>query len=269
MAEFLHEGDHATILEKPIIWIPSLEVDGDSIAVHLRWQSLGRDLTVTNDRVGRESVLVWLAQHMIEKSISVGGGIADAAAVIDLLGGEDYTVRRMPGVGAVLTAPAGVMTDGLQVTLALKGLGWLRVQLKVADQQVQEYMAGWMTPGWADTLTGVTAALVGTSPVVIVWSEEPGCHQLVLRPAADGSCVCEIRFLRDALFGDTEHPEAGETVQSWSMPTRSLAVAFATASRNLVAAHPGSELAIWWGQPAPQEELGTLESAITGVFNQL
>ncbi len=127
----------------------------------------------------------------------------------------------------------------------------------IGDEKV-EVVAGGMTSAWHDTVKGIRAAFDARTPVVIVWSEEPGAYQLVLSRLPHGRLNMRLRFLPDDLWGRPDEPFAGDIVGQWSVDTRDLARAFASASYELLRKVPAIDLNARWSYGAPLDELELL-----------
>jgi hypothetical protein len=210
---------------------------------------------------GRQALLAWLAELGPVRRVVVYDADQDSADLAAALTDAQLPVRVERATRGTLAAPPGDTIGGVQIQLALRGLGWLEMRLRVNADSALLLGSGCLTDTWQETLTALTGLLRGAAETQAVWFEEPGSHRLVFSARSHGVLSVRIFYLADELFGTTTPAGAGEVVFDATVRLADLAMAFVSASRSLLAAVPDIDVRARWYGP-PLRELREIEALL-------
>jgi hypothetical protein len=238
-------------------WRVTIECFPDRHQVYARANGARQSIETRNDRDGCVELVSWIQGLGPLQGIIIGDADQDSTTLVELLRAARVRYRVERATRGELRGEPGEEFGGVRFELALRGLGWLAIRMMVGPDEV-EVLAGYMTSAWHDTVKGIRATFDARAPIVIVWSEEPGAYQLVLRGLPNGLLDVQLRFLPDDLWGRPDDPFAGDRIGRWTVDTRDLAHAFASASYQLCRAVPDVDLKARWHYGAPIDELELL-----------
>ncbi len=242
-------------------------------AVHIdcypgRYEASARQSPVTQRTTapasagGRQVLLAWLAGLGPVRRVVVYHAGQDGADLAAALEDAQFSVRVERAARGTLAAPPGDAIGGIQVQLALRGLGWLEMRLRVNADSVLLLGSGCLTDSWKETLTALTGLLRGAAETRAVWFEEPGSHRLVFSARDHGVLSVRIFYLADELFGTATPAGAGEVVFDATVRLAGLAMAFVSASHRLLAAVPDIDVRARWPYGPPLGELREIEALL-------
>ncbi|HEY5201793.1 MAG TPA: hypothetical protein VIJ31_12900 [Acidothermaceae bacterium] len=238
-------------------WLVTVQCNPATHEVCARANGAYQRVEMPNDHAGSVEVVSWIEDLGSVRGVIITDADKDSTALVELLQAARIRHRVERATRGELAAEPGEEFGGVRFQLALRGLGWLVFRMRIGDEQI-EVVAGHMTSAWHDTISGIRAAFDARTPVVIVWSEEPGAYQLVLSRLPQGHLDMRLRFLPDDLWGRPDEPYAGDIAGRWTVETRDLARAFASASYQLLRAVPAVDLDARWSYGAPVSELELL-----------
>lgn len=212
---------------------------------------------------GRQVLLAWLSELGPVDRVVVYDADQDSVDLAAALTDAQLPVRVERATRGTLAAPPGDTFGGVQVQLALRGLGWLEMRLRVnADSLV--LVGSWLTDSWKETLTALTGLLRGDAETQAEWIEEPGSHRFTFSARDHGMLSVRLFYLADNLFGTTTPAGDGELVLDATVRLVGLAMAFVSASRSLLAAVPGIDVRARWPYGPPLGELREIEALLAG-----
>ena len=238
-------------------WLVTVECNPATHEVRARANGAYQRVEMPNNHAGSVDVVSWIEDLGPVRGVIVTDADRNSATLVGLLQAARIRYRVERATRGELAAEPGEEFGGVRFQLALRGLGWLVFRMRIGNEEI-EVVAGGMTSAWHDTISGIRAAFDARTPVVIVWSEEPGAYQLVLSRLPQGRLDMRLRFLPDDLWGRPDEPFAGDIVGQWSVDSSDLARAFASASYKLLRDVPDIDLRARWSYGAPVSELELL-----------
>ncbi len=185
----------------------------------------------------------------------------DSVDLAAALTGAQFPVRVERATRGTLAAPPGDTIGGVQVQLALRGLGWLEMRLRVNAGSLV-LLGSYLSDAWQETLTALTGLLRGAAETQAVWIEEPGSHRVAFSVRDHGVLWVRIFYLADDLFGTATPAGEGELVLDATVRLADLAVAFVSASHSLLAAVPDIDVRARWPYGPPLHELREIEALL-------
>lgn len=156
-----------------------------------------------------------------------------------------FPVRAERATRGTLAASPGDAIGGVQIQLALRGLGWLEMRLRVNAGSLV-LPGSYLSDAWKETLTALTGLLRGAAETRVVWIEEPGSYRFAFSVRDHGVLSVKVFYLADDLFGTATPAGDGELVLDATVRLADLAMAFAGASRSLLAAVPDIDVRARW-----------------------
>jgi hypothetical protein len=210
---------------------------------------------------GRQALLAWLSGlGPVRRAVIFGAG-QDSADLAAALTDAQFPVRVERATRGTLAAPPGDAIGGVQVQLALRGLGWLEMRLRVNAGSLI-LRGSYLTDAWQETLTALTGLLRGAAETRAVWIEEPGSHRVAFRVRDHEVLWVRIFYLAGDLFGTATPAGEGELVLDATVQLADLAVAFVSASHRLLAAVPDIDVRARWPYGPPLHQLREIEALL-------
>jgi hypothetical protein len=176
---------------------------------------------------GRQVLLAWLAGLGPVRRVVVRDAGQDSVDLAAALEDAQFSVRVERATRGTLAAPPGDAIGGIQVQLALRGLGWLEMRLRVSASSL--VLAGsWLTDSWKETLTALTALtglLRGDAETQAEWIEEPGSHRFAFSIRDHGMLSVRLFYLADGTLRTATPAGEGELVLGATVRLADLAMA--------------------------------------------
>lgn len=210
---------------------------------------------------GRQALLTWLSELGPVRRVVVYDADQDSADLAAALTDAQLPVRVERATRGTLAAPPGDTIGGIQIQLALRGLGWLQMRLRVNAASLV-LVGSWLSDAWKETLTALTGLLRGAAETQAVWIEEPGSHRFTFSARDHGVLWVRLFYLADNLFGTATPAGEGELVLDATVRLADLAMAFVSASRRLLAAIPDIDVRARWPYGPPLHELREIEALL-------
>ncbi len=217
--------------------------------------------TATASAGGRQALLTWLSELGPVRRVVIFDAGQDSADLAAALTDAQFSVRVERATRGTLAAPPGDTIGGVQVQLALRGLGWLEMRLRVNASSLV-LLGSYLSDAWQETLTALTGLLRGAAETQAVWIEEPGSHRVTFRIRDHGMLSVRIFYLADDLFGTATPAGDGELVLDATVRLADLAMAFVSASHGLLAAVPDIDVRARWHYGPPLHELREIEALL-------
>ncbi len=210
---------------------------------------------------GRQALLTWLSQlGPVRRVVIFDAGQASVDLVAALTAAQ-FPVRVERATRGTLAAPPGDTIGGVQVQLALRGLGWLEMRLRVNVGSLV-LLGSYLSDAWQETLAALTGLLRGAAETRAVWIEEPGSHRFAFRVRDHGVLSVRIFYLADDLLGTATPAGEGELVLDATVRLADLAMAFVSASHSLLGAVPDIDVRARWPYGPPLHELREIEALL-------
>ncbi len=210
---------------------------------------------------GRQALLAWLSDLGPVRRVVVYDAGQDSADLATVLGDALFSVRVERATRGTLATPPGDTIGGVQIQLALRGLGWLEMRLRVNAGSF--VLAGsYLTDAWQETLTALTGLLRGAAETQAVWIEEPGSHRFAFSTRDHGMLSVRLFYLAGDMFGTATPAGDGELVLDATVRLADLAMAFVSASHSLLAAVPDIDVRARWHYGPPLLELQEIEALL-------
>ncbi len=210
---------------------------------------------------GRQALLAWLSDLGPVRRVVVYDADQDSADLATALTDAQFPVRVERATRGTLAAPPGDTIGGVQIQLALRGLGWLEMRLRVNAGSL--ILAGsYLSDAWQETLTALTGLLRGAAETQAVWIEEPGSHRFAFSIRDHGMLSVRLFYLADDLFGTATLAGEGELVLDATVRLAELAMAFVSASHSLLAAVPDLDVRARWPYGPPLLELQEIKALL-------
>lgn len=210
---------------------------------------------------GRQALLTWLSELGPVRRVIVYDADQDSVDLATALEDAQFPVRVERATRGRLAASPGDAIGGVQIQLALRGLGWLEMRLRVNAGSLV-LPGSYLTDAWQETLTALTGLLRGAAETQAVWIEEPGSYRFAFSVRDHGVLSIKIFYLADDLFGTATPAGDGELVLDATVRLAGLAMAFASASHSLLAAVPDIDVRARWPYVPPLHELREIEALL-------
>src|SRR5258707_9827027 len=210
---------------------------------------------------GRQALLAWLSGLGPVRRVVIFDAGQDSVDLAAALTDAQFPVRVERATRGTLAAPPGDAIGGVQVQLALRGLGWLEMRLRVNAGSLV-LLGSYLSDAWHETLTALTGLLRGAAETRAVWIEEPGSHRVAFSVRDHGVLWVRIFYLAGDLFGAATPAGDGELVLDATVRLADLAMAVVSASHSLLAAVPDIDVRARWPYGPPLHELREIEALL-------
>jgi hypothetical protein len=260
-AELREQGWPVQIKELTGGWAVFVECCPDRSEAMAVLHPVRQETTVPATAMGGRALLAWLAWLGPVKRVIVYDAGEDSVRLAAMLRGAKFSVRVERATRGRLAAPPGDTVGGVQVQLALDGLGWLEMHLRVKAVCVV-LRGSWLSDAWRGTLSALIELLRGAAEARAVWIKEPGCHRFSFRADAKGMLSVRLFYLAEDAFGTATPAGGGELVLDERVRLTGLAAAFSTASCSLLVAVPGLDVRARWPYGPPLDKLQEIEALL-------
>jgi hypothetical protein len=242
-------------------WTVFIDCYPDRYEASARQGPVAQRTTAPATAGGRQALLAWLSGLGPVRRVVIFDAGQDSVDLAAALTDAQYPARVERATRGTLAAPPGDAVGGVQVQLALRGLGWLEMRLRVNAGSLV-LLGSYLSDAWQDTLTALTGLLRGAAETQAIWIEEPGSHRFAFRARDHGVLWVRIFYLADDLSGTATPAGDGELVLDATVRLADLAMAFVSASHSLLAAVPDIDVRARWPYGPPLHELREIEALL-------
>jgi len=260
-ADLREQGWHVQVEKLTGAWTVFIDCYPGRYEASARQSPVAQQTTAPATAGGRQALLAWLSDLGPVRRVVVYDTGQDSADLATALTDAQFSVRVERATRGTLAAPPGDTIGGVHVQLALRGLGWLEMRLRVNAGSL--ILAGsHLSDAWQDTLTALTGLLRGAAETQAVWIEEPGSHRFAFSIRDQGMLSVRLFYLADDLFGTATPAGEGELVLDATVRLADLAMAFVSASHSLLAAVPDLDVRARWPYGPPLLELREIKALL-------